>query len=178
MASDNSAEYAAKTTGEAFPPFDATTFTSQLFWLIISFALLYILMSRIILPRVGGMIEQRKSRIATDLDEAGRLNAEADQALAEMEKRVASARADARSKADETRTAIKARIAAQTAEKSAELDAKLTEAEARINDMKAKAMDNVSDIASTTAVALVGHLGGSASEADASKAVAKVRENA
>ena len=56
-----------------FPPFDPATFGSQLFWLVILFGLLYILMSRVALPRVGAILEERDNRIAGDLAEAARL---------------------------------------------------------------------------------------------------------
>jgi len=55
------AEYAAEAS---FPPFDPTYFASQLFWFAISFVLLYVLLSRFVLPRIGGAIEERRDRIA------------------------------------------------------------------------------------------------------------------
>ncbi len=65
-----------------FPPFDSTHFASQLLWLAITFGLFYLLMSKVIIPRIGGILETRHDRIAQDLDEASRLKGEADAAIA------------------------------------------------------------------------------------------------
>ena len=182
MASDtHGADHAAKDAiahgaehaGAAFPPFDASTFPSQIFWLVISFTILYVVLSRVILPKLGGVIEQRKGRIAADIDEAARLKAEADDALVEMEKQLAKARADARAKAELTRSEIDAKIAEASATKAAELDVKLTEAEDRIEAMKSSAMANVSSIATATTSAILSQLGSSATDAEIAASVSK-----
>ena len=61
-----------------FPPFQSETFATQLFWLVIVFVALYLLASRLVLPRVGGIIEARAGKIEGDISEAQRLQAEAD----------------------------------------------------------------------------------------------------
>src|SRR5258706_12871628 len=76
-----------------FPPFQSETFASQLFWLAIAFAALYLLSSRVLLPRVGGIIDARANKIEGDLAEAQRFKAEADAANAAYEKALADARA-------------------------------------------------------------------------------------
>ena len=63
-----------------FPPFDPATFPSQLLWLAITFAALYFLMSRVALPRIGSILETRRTRIEGDLKEAERLRQETPQA--------------------------------------------------------------------------------------------------
>ena len=50
-----------------FPPFQSQTFASQLVWLVIAFVLLYVLMAKWALPRVGSIIESRQKRIADDI---------------------------------------------------------------------------------------------------------------
>ena len=61
---------AGEAHGAGFPPFDVHTFPSQLIWLAIAFAALYLLMSRIALPRIANILEERHDRIADDLEEA------------------------------------------------------------------------------------------------------------
>lgn len=170
---DHAVEGAAEHAGSAFPPFDTSTFASQLFWLAIAFLLLYVLLSKFILPRLGGVIEQRRGRIASDLDDAARMNSEADDAVVEMEKKLAVARSEARAKADQTRSEIDARIAARTSAKAAELDETLSEAEVRIDAMKASAMSNVGEIAEATTSVILTQLGTKASKAEISAAVKK-----
>ena len=65
----------------AFPPFDATHFPSQILWLAITFGVFYFLVSKMIAPRISGIIEARESRIASDLAEASRMKNEADAAV-------------------------------------------------------------------------------------------------
>src|SRR5476649_1236400 len=87
----------------AFPPFNKTTFASQLFWLVIAFTVLYVLMAKVALPRVGGIIESRQKRIADDIAEAGKLKLQSDEAVAAYEKALADARARAQTIANEMR---------------------------------------------------------------------------
>jgi F-type H+-transporting ATPase subunit b len=86
------AENAAK---GAFPPFDTSTFAGQIFWLVITFGLLYWLMSKVALPRVSEILEQRKARIESDLAQASQTQADADAAAAAYEKTLSDARAGA-----------------------------------------------------------------------------------
>jgi F-type H+-transporting ATPase subunit b len=87
----------------AFPPFQSETFASQLVWLAVAFVLLYVLMSKLALPRVASIIEARQKRIEGDLAEAGLLKTQSDEAMAAYEKALADARARAQSIANETR---------------------------------------------------------------------------
>jgi F-type H+-transporting ATPase subunit b len=157
----------------AFPPFNPTTFASQLFWLVIAFVLLYVLMAKVALPRVGGIIENRQKRIADDIAEAGKLKTQSDQAIAAYEKALADARARAQTIANETRDRQAA--AADTRRKTleGELNAKLAEAEKTIAATKQAAMANVRGIAVDATKAIVERLIGTApSDSAVDKAVA------
>ena len=81
----------AETAEGSFPPFDASTFASQILWLVITFGLFYLFMSRVVLPRIASILETRRDRIAQDLNEANRLKDEADQAFATYEQELADA---------------------------------------------------------------------------------------
>ena len=78
-----------------FPPFDSSSFPSQLLWLAITFGTLYYVMSKIALPKVGAVIENRKARIAKDLNDAAAMQQQADAAAKAHEKTLADARAKA-----------------------------------------------------------------------------------
>ena len=123
-----------------FPPFDASTFASQLLWFAITFAVLYYVMAKVALPRLAGIIEGRRDRIAADLDTAERLKGESEDAARSYEKALAQARANASSIAETARTAAKTKADAQRGETERDLAAKLTAAETRITDIKNRAL--------------------------------------
>src|SRR5258707_15606924 len=86
-----------------FPPFDKQTFPSQLLWLALTFVALYLMMSRIALPRIGAILEDRRARISRDLAQAQRLKGESGPALASYQKARAAAPARAHARLNESR---------------------------------------------------------------------------
>ncbi|GGA77120.1 ATP synthase subunit b [Brucella endophytica] len=156
-----------------FPPFDPSHYTSQLLWLAISFGFFYVFLSRVVLPRLGGTIEARHNQISQDLDHAGRLKTDADNAIAAYEQELAEARLKAGKIAGEARDAAKAKAESDRAAIEATLDSKLAEAETRIRAIKDKAMSDVGTIAEDTAAGIVEHLVGSAADRNAVSAAVK-----
>ncbi|MBK8458649.1 MAG: F0F1 ATP synthase subunit B [Phyllobacteriaceae bacterium] len=156
----------------AFPPFDLTTFPSQLLWLTIAFGLLYMLMSRVALPRVGKIIDDRNNRISGDLAEANRLKGESEAASAAYEQALAEARRNAAAIGQKARDEAKADADAERARAEAEVSAKVVQSEKAIAASKAKAMADVGGIAVDAAEGIVKSLvGGAVSKADIEKAV-------
>ena len=141
--------------GGGFPPFQKDTFASQLLWLALFFVALYFLASRLALPRVGSILEERRSRIAGDFAEASRMKDEADAAIAAYEDGLADARSRAQALAAETRDKLnrEAEVERQALEES--LKARLAAADQAIAATKAAAMANVHAIAEDTAIAIV-----------------------
>jgi F-type H+-transporting ATPase subunit b len=148
--------------GRGFPPFDAQTFASQLFWFALTFVVLYLLMSRIALPRVGSILEDRRRHIETDLAEAQRFKGESDAAIAAYEKALTEARGRAQALANETRVKAAAAAAARRKEVEGKLNARIAEAEKTIAATRSSAMANVRGIASDAAAAIVERLTGTA----------------
>lgn len=144
----------------AFPPFQTETYASQLLWLALCFAFLYVFMAKVVVPRVGGIIMHRAARIASDLDEASSMKARAEAAGAAYEKALGDARAKAQSLAQETNDKASAASHGRRKALEADLAAKVAKAEFEIAAMKAKAMGNVSGIASDAAAAIVERLTG------------------
>ncbi len=157
-----------------FPPFDSSTYGAQLFWLTISFGLLYLLMSRLALPRVGEVLEVRRDRIESDLAEAERLRQKTEQAIGAYESELAEARAKSQAIAEQTRAGLKGELDNKRQEVEADLSKTMAVAEARIQKTKADALSNVDEIASDTAVTLVSKLAGKVSLKAARDAVACV----
>lgn len=151
----------------AFPPFESSTFASQLVSLAIAFGLLYLIVSRLALPRVGGIIAARKQVLDTDLAEAAKLKADSDAALKSYEAELASARAKAQAMASEVREKLNAEQDAAKAKLEESLTAKLAAAEQTIASTRQAAMSNVRGIASETASAIVERLTGITPDAGA-----------
>lgn len=158
----------------AFPPFDPAGFGGQLFWLAVTFVALYLVMSRMALPRIGGILETRRTRIEGDLKEAERLRVETDRALAAYETALAEARQNAHAIAEETRSSIKADIDNKRKTVEADLAGRVAGAEADILKSKQAALGNVDAIAAETAQELVAKLAGKVTPAQARSAVAQV----
>jgi len=159
----------------AFPPFESQHFPSQLFWLALTFVLLYVLMSRIALPRIGAIIADRSKRIADDLAAAQRLKEQSEAADAAYQKSLADARARAQAIASETHERQAAEAEATNKRLESQLNEKLAAAERSIATTRSAAMGNVGAIAAETAAAIVERLLGKApAPADVTAAVSEV----
>lgn len=145
-----------------FPPFQSETFPSQLFWLVICFVALYVLLSRVALPRLGGVIAARNAKIESDLEAANRLRNDSEAAQASYEKALADARAKAQALAAESQAKAAAEAEAQRKQLEDGLKAKLEAAEKQIAATKTAAMANVRGIAVDTAGLIVERLTGKA----------------
>ena len=175
-AATEGAHASTEASADVFPPFDPVSFSGQLLWLAITFAALYFLMSRVALPRIGSILETRRTRIEGDLKEAERLRQETEKAAAAYEAALADARKNAHAIAEETRAGIKADIEGRRADVEAGLSKRVAEAEIRIQADKSAALANVGSIAAETAQVLVSKIAGSVTAAEAKAAVAAVNK--
>jgi len=147
-----------------FPPFNPDTFAPQLIWLALTFGSLYLLMSRVALPRIGEIIEERDDRINRDLETAQRLKKETEKALGAYEQALKDARGNASEIARETREQLAQEVDIERKRVDAEINAKVSEAEASIKETQEKALASVNEIAGDVAGSLVSKLtGGKAS---------------
>jgi len=151
--------------GGSFPPFDSSTFASQLVSLVIAFIALYIIVSRFALPKVGGTIEARQKAIEGDLAQAQKLKDESDAALRAYEADLAAARSRAQAIGNETREKLNASAEAERKSLEEKLAGKLADAEKQIASTRTAAMGNVKSIAADAARAIVQRLTGTAPDA-------------
>ena len=110
------------------PQLDPSSFGSQLFWLAVTFVMLYVVLSVLVLPRITSTLARRSDQLDGDLAEAESLRAQAQAALEAYEESLAQARAKALSLAQEMRVEVQA----ETDRQKAELDAKLAEEAAKV----------------------------------------------
>lgn len=134
-----------------FPPFDPLTFGTQLFWFALTFGLLYLVVSRFVLPAVGGVLAKRAATIASDLDQAAQKSAGAEAARTAMEKTTAKARADARVMIEAARADVLAKLTAEQGAAETRLGERISVAEARVDAARQKALGEVPGIADALA---------------------------
>jgi F-type H+-transporting ATPase subunit b len=146
--------------GGGFPPFESSTFASQLVSLVIAFVALYVIVSRIALPRVESVIDARQNAIEGDLAAAQKLKDESDAALKAYEAELAAARTRAQAIGSETRDKLNAQSEAERKALEDRLSVKLADAEKTIASTRTAAMSNVRGIASDAATAIVRQLTG------------------
>ncbi len=144
------------------PQLIAADFLPQLIWLAITFGALYYIISRLAIPKIGSMIEQRHGRIATDIAEASRLKADTEKAIDSYEAALAEARANAHVIVSENRAKMTAEINREATALDERLSRKLAEAEVAIAKARDAAMAQVSGIAQETTAAIVTELLGKA----------------
>jgi F-type H+-transporting ATPase subunit b len=143
-----------------FPPFQKDTFASQMVSLLIAFVALYLIVSRIALPRVGSVLDARQNTIEGDLSEAQKLKDASDAALKAYESELAAARSRAQAIGTETREKLNAASEAERKTLEDRLSLKLADAEKTIASTREAAMRNVRGIAADAAAAIVQQLTG------------------
>lgn len=153
--------------GGGFPPFDSSTFASQLVSLVIAFVALYVIVSRFAQPRVESVIDARQNAIEGDLAAAQKFKDDSDAALKAYETELASARTRAQAIGNETRDKLHAASEAERKTLEDQLAAKLATAEKQIAQTRESAMSNVRGIAADAAGAIVQRLTGIAPDSKA-----------
>jgi len=170
---------AAEGGGAGLPQLDPSTFASQIFWLAVTFVALYLLMSRVALPRVRDVLEERERRITDDLEKAQRLKDESEAVLAEYEKALADARANAQAMFAQAAEQANAEAAKRQQDMAQKLAKQLETAESRVQAAKAEALDNIRQVAIEVARDAAARLiGGDVAEGDAEAAVATAMKDA
>jgi F-type H+-transporting ATPase subunit b len=142
------------------PQLDQTTFASQLFWLLISFVVLYVVISRFAAPKIGGVIEGRASRIRSDVNAAGEAQRAGEEAIQNYERALTEARGRALKLSEQIRATVQAEINSKGETAAKQLAADLQKAEARVAQMRANAMARVGDVAREATADIVARLTG------------------
>lgn len=159
------------------PQLNPADFSPQLVWLAVTFVVLYFILARVALPRIGEVIEERKDRVQRDLQAAEQFKQETDEALAAYEKALSEAHQKASGMAKDMREKLTAETDKERGQVESQLATKLGKAEARIAETKSKALASVNEIAVETASAVVGKLlGESISPAEVKKVLQPVAE--
>ena len=155
---------------KGLPQLNPDSFASQVFWWVVTFGLLFWLMSKVALPRVAEVLEARQEKISNDLEKASALKAEAEGVMQAYEKALSEARANAQKEVAASVAAADAEAAHRNTELGANLAVKTRDAEARIQAAKQEALSNLSSVAAEAAQAATARLSGVLLSAEAAAA--------
>ena len=154
------------------PQLDFSTFPNQIFWLAVTLVVIFLILSRIALPRIGSTLAERSGTITNDLGAADELNQKAKAAEVAYEKALADARAEATRIIAGAKAEIQADLATELDKANAQIAVQSAESEKAIAAIRDTAVENVAAVAKDTAEALVAALGGTTDAATVAAAVA------
>jgi F-type H+-transporting ATPase subunit b len=154
------------------PQLDFETWPTQIFWLVVSFVVAYLLMSRAVTPLIGAVLEDRHARLDDDMQRTRKATDEAEEIRLNFEKTLTEARAEAAEKTRESTAAALAEAEEKNADAAKSLAAKISEAEAAIMASRMAALKELDDVATDGAIETTALLTGiKITKADAKKAV-------
>lgn len=165
------AAHAAADSAPGMPQLDFATFPNQIFWLLVTLVVIYLVLSRVALPRIAAILAERQSTITNDIAAAEDLKAKAVEAEAAYNQALADARAEAQRIVAEAKAEIQADLDDAIAKADSEIAAKAAESEKAIAEIRAGALESIQAVATDTAAELVAVLGGKADAADVATAV-------
>ncbi len=168
---DAAGHAAEAASAPGMPQLDFSNWGNQIFWLLITLVVIYLVLSRIALPRIAAVLAERQGTITNDIAAAEELKAKAVEAEEAYNKALADAKAEAQRIVAEAKAEIQADLNAATEKADAEIAAKAAESEKAIAEIRAGALESIKDVANATTSELVTALGGSADDADVAKAV-------
>ena len=150
----------AEAASGGMPQFAIETWVGQVFWLFLTFGVMYFILSKFILPKIGQGLTDRGDRIADDLDEASRMQQQAAQAQADYEQALADAKAKAHNIAETTRKSVDEELAAEADATDEQFARKQAEADERIRTIKTAALSKIDDVAGDTVGEIIAKLTG------------------
>lgn len=166
------AEHAEKKEKLGFPQLNTATYPSQIFWLFVSFAILYALMSKIALPRINEVLDMRQSQRDGNLHRAEHLNREAEAVQTAYAASLAKAQTAAQEDLARAEDAISEKLAAENARFMENARKRIAAAEQGIAKAREEALGSLADISAEVAAEMVAKIADvQVSKADAKKVV-------
>lgn len=149
-------------TATGMPQLDPSTFPNQIFWLVVTIVVIYLILSRVALPRIGAVLAERRGTITNDIARADELKRKAEEAEAAFQTALAEARAEANRIVEKARAEMQAELDVAMQKADAEIAARTAESESRIADIRDSAADAVETVARDTVKEVLAALGQSA----------------
>ena len=148
--------FAAESGG--MPQLNPEFWISQIFWLIITFGILFIVLTKVILPKISDNLETRKSQILENIETADKQKEESQKKIDEYEKIILDSKLKAKSYFNEAREKILDDINKKKAELEKDLDEEIIELERELTDLKNKSGEKINKIAAETSAELIKEL--------------------
>ena len=148
--------FAAESGG--MPQLNPEFWISQIFWLIITFGILFIVLTKVILPKISDNLETRKSQILENIETADKQKEESQKKIDEYEKIILDSKLEAKSYFNEAREKILDDINKKKAALEKDLDEEISEVEKELSDLKNKSGEKINKIAAETSAELIKEL--------------------
>ncbi len=159
-AAHGAAEAAHGAESAGLPQLDFSSFPNQIFWLVVALVAIYLILSKIALPRIASVLADRQGKITGDIAMAEELKLKAEEAEKAYDKALADARAEAHEIVAQAKAEMQAELDAASEKADAEIAAKLVESEGRIAEIRDGALEAVKTVAADAAAEIVATLGG------------------
>ena len=148
--------FAAESGG--MPQLNPEFWISQIFWLIITFGILFIVLTKVILPKISNNLETRKSQILENIETADKQKVESQKKIDEYEKIILDSKLKAKSYFNEAREKILDDINKKRSALEKDLDEEISEVEKELSDLKQKSGEKINKIAAETSAELIKEL--------------------
>lgn len=160
MATEAAAVAGETVEKSGMPQLDFSTYPNQIFWLLVTLVVIYLILTRVALPRIAEVLAERAGTITNDLSAAEELKQKAVAAEKAYNDALARARTEAARIVADAKSSIQKDLNAAIAKADAEIAAKAAESEKRIAEIEAGAVDAVAQVAKDTTGAVIAAMGG------------------
>ena len=148
--------FAAESSG--MPQLNPEFWISQIFWLTITFGILYVVLSKLILPKISANLEIRKSQISENIEAAEKQRKESELRIEEYEKKVQDSKKEAKNYFNQVREKILKDINFKKESLEKDLNEEIHKAESEIQKFRNEAPDKINKIAVETSSDLLHQL--------------------
>ena len=162
ISSHNVGEAAGEAAETGMPQLDFATFPNQIFWLVVTLVVIYLILNKVALPRIASVLSDRQGAITNDIAAAEELKLKAEEAEAAYNQALADARSEAQKIVAEAKAEIQADLDVAISKADAEIAAKAAESEAAIAEIRAGALESVQAVAKDVSKDVITAMGGTA----------------
>ena len=140
------------------PQLNPEFWISQIVWLILTFGALYIVLSKVILPKISDNLESRRSQILENIEIAEKQREESEEKVKEFEKIILNSKLEAKNLFNEARQKVLEDVDKKRSELEKSIEAEIVSAEKEIQSLNSNSLENIKKIATDTSSDLISQL--------------------